>query len=115
LALVEDGGDFFDLSEINNHRRPPATKNRSAKSAVGRLDSIDVAQRSLLDLLSSHPQEDADIHYDAMALVPAKVNRGADGTDRSAWGITPSPVDARLDHRNFIDRLLEVARLRRLL
>lgn len=109
LSLVEDGGDFFDLTELEKYKRKVAKRARKDGNGaeVARLDSIAVAQRSLLDLISKVPAREPDIHYDAMALVAAKMTRNGE-----TWLAKGSEVDPLLDHRKFIARLIEVARLR---
>ncbi len=107
LELIEEGGDFFDLSDVDRYR-----KNSSGRKGE-RQDTIRKAQQSLLDLVASEPTEHGRVHYDAIAFTPARIKRARKtkrGTD--LWNITISEVDEQLDPRVFLSQLITTARLR---
>ena len=112
LTLVEDGGDFFDLSEIDRYKRKEVRRARKTDNGedVARQDTISVAQQSLLDLVAKQPSATPTVHYDAMALVAATIKRSGD-----SWSVRGSEVNPALDYRHFTKRLVEVAKLRELL
>ena len=66
----------------------------------------------MLDLLAEKPSATPTIHYDAMALVPARIRRVAQTGTEADWEITLSTVDGRLSIDLFFERLVETARLR---
>ena len=108
IALIEDGGDFFDLSNSDAYRKEGSRISR------GRQDSIQKTEQRLIDLCAESPSEVPAIHYDAIAFSPVTLSNG--GTiDTPQWGVDLSPVDTRLDVGRFLDRLVEVAKLRSLL
>ncbi len=107
LEFIEDGGDFFDLSQVARYR-----KKSSARKGK-RQDTIRKAEQSLLDLTVAEPAEQGGIHYDAIAFTPVRIKRAQKskgGID--LWDITISEVDERLDPRTFLSRLITTARLR---
>ncbi len=107
LELIEEGGDFFDLSDVDRYRK------KSSGRKGERPDTIRKAEQSLLDLAVTEPAKQGGIHYDAIALTPARIKRvqkGRHGMD--LWDITISEVDKRLDPRTFLSRLIASARLR---
>lgn len=107
LALVEEGGDFFDLSDIENYRdgaRKPSSR--------GRKDVIQAAQSTLTDLVVDEPSATSSIHYDAMAFVPARISRIASSNQPSDWKVDFSDVERHLAIDSFFDQLVATARLR---
>jgi hypothetical protein len=110
LDLIEEGGDFFDLADIDRYRRPASARPTRAR---GRQDIIRVAELSLLDLLATGPTPQASIHYDGIAFAPTRIRRlRPDGEDPDVWEASLSEVDERLSPRLFLSRLLATARLR---
>ena len=110
LELIEEGGDFFDLTEVANHQRPAPVRPRKPPA---RQDDIERARLSLADLVHPTIQEEPAIQYDAMAFQPTKI-APADAT-RDNWTATLTPVAAPLDYATFIQRLVDTARLRGLI
>jgi hypothetical protein len=106
LSLVEDGGDFFDLSGTASYKRVAPENPKE----YDRQDTVSKAALSLIDLVSEEPNAVPNVHYDAMGFAPTTIRRNAD-----SWECSPSVVDSRLDYRTFISRLIRVARLRGLL
>lgn len=107
LELIEEGGDYFQLSDIVERRDKEAGKTR------GRQDVVSLAEKSLLDLLSNKPTKKGGIHYDAIAFNPTTIKRRTSSPPvQNDWDIAFSKVDERLDFRPFISRLLDVARFR---
>jgi hypothetical protein len=107
LESIEEGGDFFDLSDAARYRK--ASTGRLGK----RQDTIRKAEQSLLDLAVTEPTEQGGIHYDAIAFTPTRIKRvQKDGSDMDLWDFSISEVDERLDPRTFLSRLLSTARLR---
>lgn len=110
LELIEEGGDFFQLSKVGQYRKSAVGKSR------GRQDVLEQAEQSLLDLFAPDPAPMGDIHYDSIAFVPTRVKRLKPQPARpSHWSFAFSPVDKRLDFHTFISRLLEVAKFRQLI
>jgi len=110
LELVEEGGDFFDLSNVNEYRREAIAKPRKTK---GRQNVITLAEHSLLDLVAPEPTKEGGIHYDAIAFVPTTANRlKPDPKSMADWGFDFSTVNERVDFRQFISRLIDVAKFR---
>lgn len=110
LDLIEEGGDFFDLSDVDRYRRPAAAGPARTR---GRQDTVRVAEQSLLDLLATGPTPQASIHYDGIAFAPTRITRlHPDGADPDVWEATMSAVDERLGHQVFLSRLIASARLR---
>lgn len=108
LDLIEEGGEFFDLSDVARYQKPA-----SGRQSRGRQDTILIAEPSLLDLLSTAPSQQPTIHYDGIAFLPTRIKRIRTGeTGPDAWEAAFSPVDERLSHQLFLSRLLETARLR---
>jgi hypothetical protein len=108
LEFIEEGGDFFDLSDVARYRKPDITKPAKAR---GRQDSIRIAEQSLLDLVSARPARRASVHYDAIAFAPTRIKRKG-GEKDGGYEISMMQTDERLDHRFFLSRLISVARLR---
>lgn len=108
LESIEEGGDFFDLSDVDRYRK----KATGRKLKKGRQDTIRKAELSLLDLAAEEPAEQGGIHYDAIAFTPAQVKRVQKKSKRDVWEIALSEMDERLDPRTFLSRLLTTARLR---
>jgi hypothetical protein len=106
LELIEEGGDFFDLSDVDRYRKK--STGRKGK----RQDTIHKAEQSLLDLIAAEPAEQGGIHYDAIAFTPARVKRVQKKGATDLWDIALSEVDERLDPRTFLSRLLTTARFR---
>jgi len=107
LDLIEEGGDFFQLSHLDEYRKEAMGKLR------GRQNVITFAEKSLIDLLAEEPTKDGDIHYDAIAFVPTSVQRSVPNPSQSeGWAFDFSKVDDRLDFRPFVDRLVSVAKFR---
>jgi hypothetical protein len=107
LELIEEGGDFFDLSDVDRYRKESTGRKGE------RQDTIRKAEQSLLDLAVPEPAEQGGIHYDAIAFTPARIKRSQKGRrGRDLWDITLSEVDERLDPRTFLSRLITTARLR---
>lgn len=111
LALVEQGGDFFSLPAAPPYHR----LRRDFEAEPKRQDVIAAAQQTMTDLLAPEPSEVSSIHYDAIALLPATIQRVATTDDPTSWGVDVSPVDPPLRNDQFFHRLLETARLRRFL
>ena len=110
LELIEEGGDFFELSRVEEFRKAAHRQSR------GRQDTIVQAENSLLDLAAAEPSAEGAIHYDAIAFVPAKFRRLKSKPKKAVdWEIQFSSVDDRLDFRPFIQRLVDVARFRGLI
>jgi hypothetical protein len=56
------------------------------------------------------------IHYDALAFTPTRIKRlKSNPTKAEHWSVAFSPVDERLAFQPFINRLVEVARIRQLI
>jgi len=107
LELIQEGGDFFDLSNVDRYRKKSNRQKRE------RQDTTRKAEQSLLDLTVAEPAEQGGIHYDAIALTPARIKRTKkDRGGTELWDITISEVDERLDPRTFLSRLITTARLR---
>ncbi|HEX5444023.1 MAG TPA: hypothetical protein VFW87_09355, partial [Pirellulales bacterium] len=79
----------------------------------GRQDVVALAEQSLLDLVAHAPSAEGTIHYDAIAFLPTRVRRRR-AEPKSAAGRAAgfSPVDSRLDFRQFVNRLVDVASFR---
>lgn len=107
LELIEEGGDFFDLTDVDRYR-----KKKSSGRKGKRQDTIRKAELSLLDLAADEPAKQGGIHYDAIALAPARIKRVQKQDDTDLWDFALSEVDERLDPRTFLSRLLTTARLR---
>jgi hypothetical protein len=110
LDLIEEGGDFFDLTDIDAYRKTPAPR-------PGRRQDVVVnAQRSLLDLVASRIQKEAAIYYDAIGFAPIKIRRAKPmPSGKKDWNLSLSAVDKGLDFRELIPRLLATAQVRGLL
>ncbi len=111
LALVEEGGDFFDTSRLQQYAKKKRGKGR------GRQDCVEKAEKRLLDLLAEEPQPRGDTHYDAIAFAPTTLRHLPAGSWDSpeGWRVQLSPVDERLSHQTFLDELVTVAEFRGLL
>ena len=109
LALLEQGGDFFDLANVSRYRR--GSTPAEAESA-NRKDVVAAAQQTLLDLVAAEPSATPTVHYDAMAFVPARIQRVSATGTAGDWAISPSPVDPRLSLEVFFARLVATAKLR---
>jgi hypothetical protein len=110
LEVIEEGGDFFQLSNVAEYRKEAVGKSR------GRQDVLGQAEQSLLDLYTPDPTPEGGIHYDSIAFVPTRVKRlKPTPTKASHWSFAFSPVDERLDFHPFVNRLVEVARFRKLI
>lgn len=117
LTLIEQGGDFFDLGNIDAYRKvakPTKSGKLRAVRETARKDEISDISRSLMDLVQKSPSVQTNPKYDAMSLLPATIAR-ADGAESSTWDCRLSPVDPLLDYRPFIERLVATARVRGLL
>jgi hypothetical protein len=108
LERIEEGGDFFDLSDVDRYRKKSSERKRKER----RQDTIRKAEQSLLDLAAAEPAEQGGIHYDGIAFTPARVKRTQKKGDTYQWDISLSEVDEMLDPRTFLSRLLTTARLR---
>lgn len=108
LELIEEGGDFFQLSHLHEHRREAMGKSR------GRQNVIAFSEQSLIDLLATEPSKNPTLHYDAIAFAPTTIKR-LKKYPKSVkdWAFDFSKVDDRLDFRLFVSWLVEVAKLRR--
>jgi hypothetical protein len=107
LEAIEEGGDFFDLSDIARYRKTSTGRRGD------RQDTIRKAEQSLLDLAVAEPVEQGGIHYDAIALAPTRIKlTQKKGHEGEVWDVSISEVDERLDPRSFLSRLLSAARLR---
>lgn len=110
LELIEEGGDFFNLDNVEEYRKRAVGKGR------GRQDVIGLAEQSLLDLVAAERTADGTIHYDAMAFLPTQIKRrGSMPKSHAGWSIKFSPVDERLNFRSFVDKLIDVGRFRGLI
>jgi hypothetical protein len=107
LELIEEGGDFFDLTDVDRYRKKKAGGRKGKRQ-----DTIRKAELSLLDLAAAEPAEQGGIHYDAIAFAPARIKRAPKEGDSGRWEIALSDVDELLDPRIFLSRLLTTARLR---
>lgn len=112
LALLEEGGDFFDLADVNRYRRGAAPADTASRN---RKDVVAAAQQSLLDLVAAEPSVTPTVHYDAMAFVPAKIQRIAETDRPEDWMIAASPVDPHLSLEVFFAKLVKTAKLRGLI
>lgn len=113
LDLVEEGGDFFQLTNLEGYRKAAI---KSARKTKGRQNVITLAEQSLIDLVADEPTKDGGIHYDAIAFTPATVRRlTPDPLMPSDWQVDFTDVDDRLNFRPFISRLIDVARFRGML
>jgi len=110
LDLIEEGGDFFDLSNVEHYRKPAGT-------ATGkRQDDIEKAEKTLLDMVVEVPKKNTSIHYDAIAFTPVRIKRTADPMQvDNAWEYSFSSVHPLLESRRLLDRLIATAKLRRFL
>lgn len=109
LALLEQGGDFFDLSDVSRYRSAAAVADPESRN---RKDVVAAAQQTLLDLVAETPSATPTVHYDAMAFVPAQIQRSGREGRPTDWSISTSDVDPRLSLQVFFDRLVETAKLR---
>jgi hypothetical protein len=110
LELIEEGGDFFQLSNVAEYRKAAVGKSR------GRQDVLAQAEQSLLDLYTPDHTPEGGIHYDSIAFVPTRVKRlRSKPTRPSHWSFAFSPVDERLNFHPFVNRLVEVAKFRNLI
>jgi hypothetical protein len=110
LDVLEEGGDFFSLENADEYRKRARGKTR------GRQDAVALAEQSLIDLIATEPSIDGSIHYDNIAFLPTRIRR------RTAfpklpkdWAVRFSPVDERLNFRSFVNRLVDVAKFRKLI
>lgn len=111
LDLIEEGGDFFELTEIEHYRR--AYDVATVSPSRNRQDVVRKAEQSLADLLASTPTRDADIHYDGIAFVPTRIRRVDDADEQAvSWEYFLSDVDQQMQYEGFNSKLIEVARLR---
>jgi hypothetical protein len=106
LELIEEGGDFFQLTHLDEHRKAALGKSR------GRQNVIASSELSLVDLLSTEHRKEASLHYDAIAFAPTAIKRLKKNPKSKDWAYQFSKVDERLDFHRFISRLVEVAKLR---
>lgn len=107
LERIEEGGDFFRLAKTRRDRK------QQLRAGRGRQDAVVRAEQSLLDLAATEPSREGAIQYDAIAFVPTRIKRSrAEPKSPAHWNVEFSPVDARLDYRPFVERLLGVARFR---
>lgn len=111
LALIEQGGDFFDLSRADQFRCTAAAQARKSS----RKDVIKNAQLTLLDFLAENTKPAASIHYDAVAFVPALIKRTGPANRPEGWEVSRTPVDPRLALPGFFEKLVRVAQLRGLI
>ena len=102
LALLEEGGDFFDLSRADLYK-----KNKS--SSRGRQDSVSHTAMTLLDLAHKEISSSPTIHYDGIAFVPTKIKRTGQEDGPENWEPEFTSVDPLLDFRSFLDKLLKTA------
>jgi hypothetical protein len=110
LEMIEEGGDFFSLDDVDTYRNPKPGKKR------GRSDVIKLSELSLLDLASDGPKEVGGIHYDSIAYCPATISRNEpDPMGAQDWKVALSPIRDQLSYKKFIARLADVAKLRKLL
>jgi hypothetical protein len=109
LALLEQGGDFFDLTELARYR---SSRSSSAPDSGKRKDVVSAAQQTLLDLVANKPSHNPTVHYDAMAFVPASIQRIATDNKPTDWAISTSQVDPHLSLDKFFARLVDTAKLR---
>lgn len=118
LALLEQGGDFFDLSDIDRYRSSGATaaadstKKKGKQRKSNRKDVVAAAQQTLLDLVSTKPSKIPTVHYDAMAFVPASIQRVSSNDKPTDWSISASEVDPHLSLETFFSKLRDTAQLR---
>ena len=80
--------------------------------SANRKDVVAAAQQTLLDLVAAEPSATPTVHYDAMAFVPARIQRVSATGTAGDWAISPSPVDPRLSLEVFFARLVATAKLR---
>jgi hypothetical protein len=111
LALLEEGGDFFNLGNVAQYRQQ-ATPNARRTNKSERKDVVAAAQKTLLDLVAEKPSSTPTVHYDAMAFVPACIQRIESEDRPSDWKITTSSVDSHLAINTFFSRLVDTAKLR---
>lgn len=111
LELIEEGGDFFELSDVDRYRGP--SQSRTGK---GRQNTIKIAEQSLLDMVRTDVSAQSSIHYDGIALLPTRIERAVKRRSQVAhYQISTSPVDEWLDHRWFLSRLIATAQVRGLI
>jgi len=106
LDLIEEGGDFFQLTHLDEHRKEGMAKTK------GRQNVIASSELSLIDLLAQEHTKEAGLHYDAIAFAPTTIRRLEKNPTAKDWEFRCSKVDKRLDFHQFIGRLIEVAKLR---
>lgn len=110
LELIEEGGDFFQLTHLDEHRKVAL---KAAKKTKGRQNVITLAEQSLLDLAATEMTKEGAIHYDAIAFAPTTIKRRKPEPSSAAdWEFDFSPVEDRLDFHPFISRLIDVAKFR---
>jgi hypothetical protein len=77
LDLVEEGGDFFDLAEVESYRKPPKPPPirppKKPPKTKTRQDAISVTEMVLMDLASETPAEKPSFLYDSIAYVPTRI------------------------------------------
>ena len=107
LEPIEEGGDFFQLSRVREHRKEATGRSR------GRQSVISVAQQSLVDLLATKVTKEGGLPYDAIAFAPTTIKRLTKNPKSAKdWAFDISNVDERLDFHTFVRRLIDVAKYR---
>jgi hypothetical protein len=107
LEPIEEGGDFFQLSRMREHRKEATGRSR------GRQTVISIAQQSLVDLLATKVAKEGSLHYDAIAFAPTTIKRLKKNPQSAKdWAFDFSNVDERLDFQTFVRRLIDVAKFR---
>jgi len=109
LALLEQGGDFFDLADSERYK---LVRANATLRIANRKDVVVAAQQTLLDLVAINPNIVPTVHYDAMAFVPATIERIASENRPTDWAVRRSPVDENVSLESFFSKMVEVARLR---
>lgn len=109
IALLEEGGDFFDITDSERFK---AVRVRRTTKTTTRKDVVAAAQQTLLDLVAKEPNVTPTVHYDAMAFVPATIQRVAVEDRPTDWQITRSTVDELLALESFFSKLVDIAKLR---
>lgn len=115
LDLVEEGGDFFDLTDLDKYRKalmPPPEMQSKRSQTKTKQNAISVTEMVLLDLIAEEPMEKASFQYDAIAYMPTRIKNVATGLNGPIWQFTLTPVNQRLDFSRFLSRIVTVALLR---
>lgn len=106
LDVMEEGGDFFDLSRIDKYRKSVIGRSR------GRQDVIKLAEKSLTDLVAENIELEGGTPYDAVAFVPVRMRKTVDQPCQEDWSAELSEVNPLVHFERLIPRLIETAKVR---